>query len=478
MSSSSCTLCPTTTTTNGTFVYNYDPTANIPLRNGGGSWQCADLDTRLLPFVAAEASECTAVQSVLGQGICGCSVDTATSCSLCPDGTEMPASRRVAELAFLDASVILNTTTWNPVIATMLESLQVNCALLQAFVQTTSGNGLCTTSQVLLQDFCCSADFAQPKHPCVVDTWGDDEPKVRLGRNNDDNDLDSNENNHLTLTCSQLQQAAMLWENDSQMCVLTNALATLSDCPTTPLSASSPSNAIASPCAMCRDGSAVTLPDKIVDSNLFSTTTKTESDQLNMALFAQIMDITCADLDLILQSAYTHGDDTCHQAQLMGAYCGCPTAPKPCHFCKDDQEITLPYHYHYHANKYFDISATCAQLQIGLLQYNDDSRECFLAQETNWECGCNNGFNGYLGTETSRQQRVLTWAGRASGLLGFLGAMFILLDNTILDKQGLRKKSIYRQLMCFVASLDALSALIWIVGPVRKFLSCHWRAWN
>lgn len=102
---------------------------------------------------------------------------------------------------------------------------------------------------------------------------------------------------------------------------------------------------------------------------------------------------------------------------------------------------------------------TCEQLDAVLLQFDRDSVECFLGQETNWECGCNKAFYGYLGTETDREKRILSWLGRVSGSLSVIGSMFIMVDFFPADRTN-----VYRQIMIQMSCFDFLTAVNWIIG--------------
>eukprot|EP00980_Cylindrotheca_fusiformis_P019743 scaffold6912_cov54-Cylindrotheca_fusiformis.AAC.1 len=75
----------------------------------------------------------------------------------------------------------------------------------------------------------------------------------------------------------------------------------------------------------------------------------------------------------------------CEEAQLIGSYCGCPAVENACAFCAAGDTITTPTKQHAGTLERFDQSVTCEQLEAVLLQYSEDSDECFLAQETNWE---------------------------------------------------------------------------------------------
>ena len=155
--------------------------------------------------------------------------------------------------------------------------------------------------------------------------------------------------------------------------------------------------------------------------------------------------------------------------------CGCatPITTNPCHFC-DWDDMTRPDHVPYHlAHRWplqFD-GLTCRQLFDFVPQVTDaDGARCYLAKETNYQCGCNNGFWGYLGSDTVRQQRISVWLGRTTGTLGLGGALYILWDcYRYARRQQTRRASsfnhnLYRQMMVLVAFFDAITGIIWILG--------------
>lgn len=67
-----------------------------------------------------------------------------------------------------------------------------------------------------------------------------------------------------------------------------------------------------------------------------------------------------------------------------------------CLFCASVNEITRPDHVPFHLSdrwpEYF-VNMTCEQLQQTLptTGFGRDSQQCFLAHETNYECGCDDG---------------------------------------------------------------------------------------
>jgi hypothetical protein len=151
----------------------------------------------------------------------------------------------------------------------------------------------------------------------------------------------------------------------------------------------------------------------------------------------------------------------CADAQLIGSYCGCPSEENGCVFCpKPGDAITTPTRKHSNTLKRYGQDLTCEQVEAVLLQYSQDSVECFLGQEHNWECGCNDGFYGYLGAESRSDILALHWAARVSGILSVLGSLFIFQDFL----RGKGKKNLYRQIMFLMSMFDFTTAMGWVIG--------------
>jgi hypothetical protein len=123
--------------------------------------------------------------------------------------------------------------------------------------------------------------------------------------------------------------------------------------------------------------------------------------------------------------------------------------------------MTLPNDDSQYAWETLGIDVTCsAWEEFVFVNYTSDSNECFLAQEMNWECGCNNGFYGYLGTTHEWQKLGIIWAGRFAAFWSFMGVGIILQDFIACPH-----KTLYRELLVLMACFDALTAMAWIWGP-------------
>ena len=416
-----CTLC-----SNGASISK--PNANITVP-GYGVLQCQIVATNVgLLLPDQTAPECQLLREV-GGPICGCPVPS-NACQLCPNGADPPSSRLSAPLSFLDG--LLGNIT----------GLSVNCEVVHAYLISTisASNNTCSLVQNMLQDYCCQADFQQPSLPCeFCSQWKPGE----LGSNQ------SVSVGGFTTKCSDLQQyAPTLWSAGSQVCTFAQILATTDcQCPVPPTSGggttgSGGGTTTASSCSLCKDGSHVTMPDRLVP--------------FLKDKFGGI-EPTCAQVEA---GTRTLTGDACHEAQLIGSFCGCPALSNFCTFCPVGN-VTRPNHYSTFTRIRFGLNVTCEELQAILLQYDAYSMECFLAHETNWECGCNNGFYGYLGTENVRQQTILAWLPRCTGIISIMGSLSIIIDFFLGDRTN-----VYRQLMALMSCFDICTSVAWIVGPL------------
>ncbi|KAL3938619.1 MAG: hypothetical protein SGBAC_006513 [Bacillariaceae sp.] len=198
-------------------------------------------------------------------------------------------------------------------------------------------------------------------------------------------------------------------------------------------------------CTLCKDASNVTTPNKLVPF---------------MADRFFGVEPTCQQLESAT-GALTMDSKDCTDAQLIGSYCGCPSVENGCIFCpKPGDAITTPTRKHSNTMKRYGEDVTCEQLESVLLQFSQDSDECFLGQEHNWECGCNDGFYGYLGTESRSDILAIHWSGRISGILSVMGSLFIFQDFL----RGKGKKNLYRQIMFLMSIFDFTTAMGWVIG--------------
>ena len=466
MAFSSCTVCwdqsPITL-----------PDATVPT-GGSSRLPCGLLEQTVTPVLPSDSSECRLLQSV--GSLCGCP-PVPNACGLCrtsdADGTaveqDIPPSRRNADSFSFLTGLLGDTLPGNSNNNNL--DLIIDCTLLQAYSQfITKDDPLCTVLDVLpLAEYCCTAEEEVPfvvAEPCETCCIHDNENTVAIIT---PTTTTSPENEStVKMTCQQAGEAArFFWEATSDSCAWIQELTT-NECDgnrgndDTTTNQKDPPSPI--PCTLCRDGSSVTLPEQSFPFLPILNNSNNNSNETAVP--------TCANVETLLGIGYTENSEECQQAQALSAHCGCPTAARPCHFCpKPNDTILFPDRYHYHTWDRNGVNVTCQQLELALLQYDRDSLECFLAQETNWECGCNDGFYGYLGSETERDHRLVVWMGRASGLLGLLGALSILVDYIRIRRRHPSQLNIYRQLMCFISLFDALSAMIWIIGPVSTVVT-------
>mmetsp|Transcript_18838 Transcript_18838/g.43976 ORF Transcript_18838/g.43976 Transcript_18838/m.43976 type:complete len:784 (+) Transcript_18838:158-2509(+) len=75
----------------------------------------------------------------------------------------------------------------------------------------------------------------------------------------------------------------------------------------------------------------------------------------------------------------------------------------------------------------------------------------------------------YLGASTTSQKIALVWVSRASALLSFVGASYILYSTFIRNEQG-KRKTVYQQLVVGMAIFDLVTAIAWCfaTAPIDK----------
>ncbi|CAJ1966731.1 unnamed protein product [Cylindrotheca closterium] len=347
---------------------------------------------------------------------CGCPSQATNPCQLCGDGNQVPESKQELPLSYLDESVNYEG---------------VNCKLLQTYFNSSieSDDLTCQLSQAWTKEYCCSADeWVPPSNPCPICVQSPN-ATIELGE---------------SLTCEQVQEAAAtLWEESDPNCAQVQSV-TGPVCGCNDSGGSSAGEDIPM-CTLCKDASSVTTPDKLVPF---------------MADRFFGIEPTCQQLEAAT-SALAMDSQDCADAQLIGSYCGCPSVENGCVFCpKAGEAITTPTRKHSNTLKRYGQDVTCEQVEAVLLQFSQDSEECFLGQEHNWECGCNDGFYGYLGAESRSDILALHWAARVSGILSLMGSLFIFQDFI----RGKSKKNLYRQIMFLMSMFDFTTAMGWVIG--------------
>ena len=132
-----------------------------------------------------------------------------------------------------------------------------------------------------------------------------------------------------------------------------------------------------------------------------------------------------------------------------------------------------------------NVDATCEQAEAILYQFESDSVECLSSVRYNWQCGCNDGFNPYAGSETTQDKFVILLLLRISAGLSILGSFYIMQDyclrryrkrkvlavarngnGAVVPAGGCSNKTIYRQVMFCMSMFDFISASAWMIGPL------------
>eukprot|EP00980_Cylindrotheca_fusiformis_P006574 scaffold1386_cov89-Cylindrotheca_fusiformis.AAC.1 len=403
---SACTVCQ-----DGSPISMPEALLDVP---GFGTLSCGSIDALVGGLYTSDDSNCQLLQSV--SSICGCpgaydSSNSESPCQLCANGA-VPESKKKLPLSYLDDVVNYEG---------------VDCRLLEAYSASSleASEPTCRMGQAWTQDYCCSsAGWEPPSNPCQVCVEASD-AVIDLGQE---------------LTCLQLQEAAAtLWdESDSDCTEIKSITSVTCGCH----SGEEPAEV----CSLCKDGSSVTSPERLVPfmADRFFGIEPT---------CRQVQDVT---------ALFALGSSECEEAQLIGSYCGCPVVENACAFCAAGDTITTPTKQHAGMLERFGKSVTCEQLEAVLLQYSEDSDECFLAQETNWECGCNNGFYGYMGTESTADQKLLMWLTRVIGILSICGSIFVIQDVF----RGGDRRNVYRQIMALMACFDFTTAMSWAIGSL------------
>lgn len=402
-----CTVCP-----DGSPVTN--PTAELSVP-GFGVQSCGVISGLVGSLYSLEDPNCQLLHSV--STTCGCPSQATNPCQLCGDGNRVPNSKSELPLSYLDETVNFEG---------------VNCKLLESYFDSSIEREhiSCTLMQAWTKEYCCSdEEWVPPASPCPICAQNPN-ATIDLGEE---------------LTCEQVQEAAStLWEESDPNCAQVQSV-TGSVCGCNNDSGGNPVDENIPMCTLCKDASIVTTPDKLVPfmADRFFGIEPT-CQQLESATLAFAMD-----------------SQDCADAQLIGSYCGCPSVENACVFCpKPGDAITTPTRKHSNTLKRYGADVTCEQVEAVLLQFSQDTDECFLGQEHNWECGCNDGFYGYLGTESRSDKLVLTWVSRCSGILSVLGALFIMQDFV----RRSDKKNLYRQIMVLMSCFDFSTAVGYVIG--------------
>jgi hypothetical protein len=159
-------------------------------------------------------------------------------------------------------------------------------------------------------------------------------------------------------------------------------------------------------CTLCRDGSIAPYA----------------SQQLNLLKdhFARLVP-TC-DVFESYVAGLAGGSDKCFDMQLFGSMCGCPPIDDHCEFCPGESLSDAYHNKTVHELKGLVGFETTCGVSIDYLQYQlpRTSDLCETGQSYNHVCGCSGGIFSYLEADTVTKQVVLAWLPRFSALLSFV----------------------------------------------------------
>ena len=151
------------------------------------------------------------------------------------------------------------------------------------------------------------------------------------------------------------------------------------------------------PCSLCRNGTAVALPDRIVADT------------------GVLADRTCQEVNVMLGWLYTNASHPeCQSIQSLGSLCGCPTQTQnTCHLCDKEESTTttttrpnnneLPFLEELNLG---GLVPTCAMLQAYFESVNNsaDTELCLTSQYFMADyCGCNQHHQSNLTSSTTER---------------------------------------------------------------------------
>lgn len=234
-------------------------------------------------------------------------------------------------------------------------------------------------------------------------------------------------------TCGYLDHAvAVLLEEDDPQCQRLQALSTYCGCPP-------PEDS----CTFCPDGSPVGDPDKEVPwlADVFNGNIPT----------CELVEAWLAGLPTM--------DDSCSSMRLLSAYCGCAARPDHCEFCPGE---TLKEEY-YNVELSGGLRSSCELYFMAQYQLSRDDSQCDQSKLVVHNCGCNDGFLPYYGTSTVGQQAALVWIPRVVAFLSLVASSLIFYHILRTKSKG-KRLSMYHQMMLMIATFDAITSLVWLVG--------------
>jgi hypothetical protein len=128
------------------------------------------------------------------------------------------------------------------------------------------------------------------------------------------------------------------------------------------------------PCTFCKDGSAVTLPDYLVQLPGYPT-------------------LPCSSIDTLIPSLLP--DETssdCTIAHQVSSVCGCPILPNACNVCGDESNVPNVHVLVEEFAEMFQSNVpTCEFVEAYLRSFHQDEDICTTSRENvAFKCGCNN----------------------------------------------------------------------------------------
>lgn len=220
---SRCTVCP-----DGSPITNPTGELTVP---GFGVQSCAVISGLVGTLYALEDPNCQLLHSV--STACGCPSQSTNPCQLCGEGNQVPDAKHEFPLSYLDENVNYEG---------------VNCKLLEVYFNSSieSDDLTCQLSQAWTKEYCCGADeWVPPATPCPICVQNPN-ATIDLGE---------------PLTCEQVQEAAAtLWEESDPSCAQVQSV-TEAACG---CGSGGSTGEDVPMCTLCKDGSSVTTPDKLV----------------------------------------------------------------------------------------------------------------------------------------------------------------------------------------------------------------------
>lgn len=234
-----------------------------------------------------------------------------------------------------------------------------------------------------------------------------------------------------------------------------------------------PSSVSAAPCTVCRDGSAVTLPEKKVQIS---------------ALYPEM---ECSSLDSLIPNLFPNeNSEECGLIHQFSTLCGCPIPENACTLCPDGLPVGAPdgvLDENYAALiPDPDLPPTCDLVQSYLHSLSKENDLCVFSQyDAATRCGCSNAthhnqtdidvadvFDGNIasvnsirvgqvfGSKSAEEYETLFQVSRAAALMSIVASIIVLQD--CLRKR--RIKNVYNQIVAIMAVFDILFSIAMALG--------------